>query len=155
MGATYIHCKSLWIPFWTDRWVIWTQGLTQSLPKSAGSLTEFWIKPWVMKKSIEVDGLVRGEVEENLLPFLLSFTPLLSCFLLSHVLCCKWLASFPDPRIRIAKRPSKGFYKNFLKVTGILVGAEKRNLTCARKTTCHNRRNHLSSPLPSLLDRAK
>lgn len=41
------------------------------------------------KKNIEVDGLVRGEVEENPLPFLLSFTPLISCSLSFHVLCFK------------------------------------------------------------------
>lgn len=50
------------------------------------------------EKNTKVDGLVRGKVEENSLPFLFSFTPLISYFLLSHFSSCKWLVSFSRPK---------------------------------------------------------
>lgn len=104
------------------------------------------------KNNIEVDGLVGGEVEKNPLSFFLSFTPLISYFLLSHAASGLHLSQTQESEL--PKDLPKGFTRLFKKLLESC-WSWKRNLTCAQKTTCHNRCNHLSSPLPSLLDRAK
>lgn len=87
-------------------------GLTQSLQKSVGSLTDSCIKPWVVKRILN-GWLGQRRGREKSID-------------ISH-------PSPPDPRIRIAESPSKG--QEFLKSYRDFVGVERKNyLTCAQKT---------------------